>query len=83
MIFLYAQNIPDDHPAIEVLHDLETTAYYIDGDLPGYNLAIVQVILRWANMLNSRLKVVRPMYCGFTFLTRLPRVWLFLFPTLT
>ena len=43
---------------------------------------IINAILRWANMLDCRLKV-RPIYFGFTFLTEIPRVWLSLFPTLT
>ena len=62
--FLYAQNISDDHPAVEILHDLETTTYHVDKILSGYILRlarwIIQVILRWANMLYCRLKVGRP-----------------------
>jgi hypothetical protein len=62
--FLYAQNISDDHPAVEILRDLEITAYYVDENSSGYNLArrIIQVILRWADMLNCRLKVDMPYY---------------------
>ena len=51
---------------------------------------IIEDILIWADMLNSRLydhhnhlEVVRPMYRGFTFLTRLPRVRPSLLLTLT
>ena len=78
-------NISDDHPAVEILRDLENTAYYIYKNLSGYifRLArcIIQTVLRWANMLNSGLEVgVRPMY--FFFLTQLPRVRLVLFLTL-
>ena len=56
MVFLHAQNISDDHPAVELFHYLETTAYY---KLSGYILArhIIYAILRWANMLNHRLEV--------------------------
>ena len=60
-VFLYAQNISDDHPALEILHDLETTAYYANENSSGHILwlarCIIQAILRWASMLNSRLKV--------------------------
>jgi hypothetical protein len=45
---------------------------------------ITQAILRWANMLNRRLKV-GALYVtdhGSTFLTQLSRVWLSLFPML-
>ena len=57
-VFLYAQNISDDHPAVEILHDLESTVYY---NLP-VRLArcIIQAILMWANMLNYRLEVGAP-----------------------
>ena len=58
--FLYAQNI-DDHPAVEILHDLETITYYVDENM-SYWMAqvardIIHAILRWADMLNCRLKV--------------------------
>ena len=52
---------------------------------------IIKDILRWADMLYNRLydyqhshnhPKVRPMYCGFAFLTRLPRLWPTLFLTL-
>ena len=80
---LYARNISDDHPAVQILHDLETKSYYVDEDMPGYILArqFIGTILRWAGMLGCRL-MVRCMYCGFAFLTQLPRVWLSLIPTL-
>jgi hypothetical protein len=68
------QNISDDHPAVEFLNDLETTAYYVDENSSGYILVrrIIHPILRWANLLNCRLKV-RCSLCNF-FLTQLPRV---------
>ena len=64
-ILLRAQNISDNHPAVELLHDLETTAYYVDKNLSGYsNRMLVRFIiqassiLKWTNtMLNYRLKV--------------------------
>ena len=60
-VFLYEQNISDDHPAVEILHDLETTAYFVDENWSVYILRlarlIIQAILRWADMLNYRLKV--------------------------
>jgi len=56
MDLFYAQNIPDDHPAVEFLVDLETTAYYVDKNSSGYirRLArcIIEAILRWAYMLD-------------------------------
>jgi hypothetical protein len=61
----------DDHPALEILHDLETTAYYVDINSAGYihTLArcIIKAILRWENMHNGRLKVGARLavYCGF------------------
>jgi hypothetical protein len=57
--FLHVRNIPDDHPAVEILHDLETTAYHVDESLSGYIIMrrIIQAILKWADMLNCRLKV--------------------------
>ena len=60
MDFLYPENIPDDHPAIIFLHDLETsTVYCVDKNSSGYILAqgITEAILRWASMLNCYLKV--------------------------
>ena len=61
MDFLHVQNISDDHPAVQVLHELEAKAYYVDINLSHHTLALVlrtfQDILRWANMLNRRLKV--------------------------
>jgi hypothetical protein len=59
MGFFHAQNISIEQPAI--LHDLETTAYYVDKHSSGYILArrIIFTILKWANMLpvNCHLKV--------------------------
>ena len=75
--FYYARNISDYHrdPAVQILHDLETKAYYVDENMLGYILArtFIKAILRWADMLNCHLKV-RCMYCGLAFLTHLPRV---------
>ena len=90
MVFLYAQNISDDHPAVQFLHDLETTAYCVDKNSSGYILrlaqCIIQAILRWANKLdlNCRLKVGAPYVLWFQLSVseRLPRVWLSLFPAL-
>ena len=50
MVFLYPQYISDDHPAVEILHVMETTAYYADKN-SGYALRqyIIRDILRWAN----------------------------------
>ena len=63
-VFLSAQNISDDHPAVEILRDLETTAYCVNENSSSYVLwlagCIMQVTLRWANMLNCRLKVAAP-----------------------
>ena len=64
MVFLHGQNISDDHPAVEILHDLETTSYYVDENLPFYTVKlanrIIHVVLRWADMLNYRLEVGVP-----------------------
>ena len=61
MDFLYVQNIPGDHPAFEILHDLEATAYSVDknlsDDILRFARCIIQVILRWANVLDCHLKV--------------------------
>ena len=61
-VFLYGQNISDDYPTVEILHDLETTAYYVDENSSSHILArhIIQAILRWANMLNCDPKVGAP-----------------------
>ena len=65
MDFLYSLNISDDHPAVEFLRGLENTAYYVDKNSSCYILrlarCIIQVILRWANMLNGRLQVGAPL----------------------
>ena len=46
-VFLHSKNISDDHPALEMLHDLETTTYY---NLPvKLEQCITQAILRWAD----------------------------------
>ena len=63
-VFLSARNITDDHPAVEILHDLENTAYLVDENLSEYysilTRYIIQAILRWLSMLNCRLKVGAP-----------------------
>ena len=60
-VFLHAQNISEDHPALEILHDLETTSFSVDKNLSFSTLEmaqrIIHVILRWTDMLNCRLKV--------------------------
>ena len=80
---LYTRNISDDHPVVQILHDLETKAYHVDENIPGHIDAryFIKIVLGWADMLNCRLKV-RYMYSGIAFLTQLPRVWLCLIPTL-
>jgi hypothetical protein len=56
---------------VEILHDLETTSYYVDKNSPDYILRlarhIIQAILRWANMLICRLEVGCA-YCFIAFL---------------
>ena len=88
--FLNAQNISDDHPAVEFLRDLEATAYYLDKKLLGQKLSLARptflAILKWADILHCLLKVGAPgpLLSIFTFLTQPPRlpVWLSLFPVL-
>ena len=55
--FLYEQNISDEHPALELLHYMETTAY---NNLSGFILGqhLMYSILRWENMLNCRPSLV-------------------------
>ena len=68
-VFLNAQNISGDHPALEILHDLETITYYIDESLSDrLSRHIVQDILRWANMQNCSVKVGAPyiLWCHFS-----------------
>ena len=67
-----------------MLHDLETTAYYVDERWSDkFARHIVRAILRWANMLICHLKVGEPCVLRFHYLTQLlPRMWLSLFPTL-
>ena len=64
-VYYYLQNISDEHPALEILHDLETTAYRVDeslSDASASRLArcIIQDILRWTNILDCHLKVGVP-----------------------
>ena len=66
-IFLSARNITDDHPALEILHDMETTAYFVDENSSALRRHIIQVILRWLSMLNSHLKVGAPYVLWFHF----------------
>ena len=58
--FFNAQNISNNHPVEEFLHDLETTAYYVDENSSGYIRVLIQVILSWANRLYGHLKVGAP-----------------------
>jgi hypothetical protein len=37
-VFFYQQNISDNHPAVEILRNLENTAHYVDKNLSGYVL---------------------------------------------
>ena len=64
MDFFHAQNISSDHPAVEILRDLEATTYHVDKNILGqkFDLAlhIFDAILRWAEMLKCRLKVGVP-----------------------
>ena len=63
-VFLDAQNISDDHPAVEIFHDLETKVYYFDENLSGHIMElarhIMHAILRWTDMLNCHMKVGEP-----------------------
>ena len=81
--FVYGQNISDEHPALELILYLETTAYNI---LSGLKLGqhVMFSILRWENKLNCRpnLEVDAPYLLCFTFLTQFPRMSLRLFPML-
>ena len=83
---LCGQNISDDHPAEQILHDLESTAYYVGENSLSYirKLArgIIHVILRWAEMHCCRLKVGAPYVLCFHLSDKLPRVRLPMFPTL-
>ena len=49
---------------MEILHDLETTTYHVDGNLSDYILklaqCIIQAILKFVNMMYYRLKVGTP-----------------------
>ena len=67
----FAKNISNNHPAVEFLHDLETTAYYVDENSSGYILArrMIQSILSWANGLYRHLtwKVGAPYVLWFHF----------------
>ena len=66
--FLDGQNASDDHPALELLHYLETTAY---KNLSRSKLGqhVIYSILRWENMLNCRpsLEVDAPYLLWFHF----------------
>ena len=70
-VFLCAQNISDNHPAVEFLHDLETTTYNVDKNLSGYIQLqaqhVILAILRWADMVICRLKVGAPYVVWFHF----------------
>ena len=45
-----ADESPDDHPALKIIRDLETRAYYVDKSLSSQmsGLYIRSSILRWA-----------------------------------
>ena len=68
--FFSARNISDDHPAVEIIYDLETKAYCVDENSSEYYILkryIIQAILRWLNILNCRLKVGAPYILWFHF----------------
>ena len=73
MAFLQVYSL-SDYSALEILHDLETTAYYVDKNSADYicTLArcIIKAVLRWIDMLNLCLEVGVPsaimMYRGFS-----------------
>jgi hypothetical protein len=69
--FFTAQNISDNHPAVEILSDLEARPYYLDKNLLGQKLHLARrtflAILRWADMLKCRLKVGAPYVLWFHF----------------
>ena len=69
--FFNAQNISNDHPAVEFLRDLEATPYYFDENFLGRKIHlaqhIFQAILRWANKLKCHLKVSAPYVLWFYF----------------
>ena len=68
MVFLYPWYIADDHPAVEFLHDLETTVYHVN-EISSYSLrrCIMQDILRWADMQKCHLRVGVPYVLWFHF----------------
>ena len=62
-VFLDAQNISDDYPALEIFHDLETKPYRFNkNSRNNMELAqhIMHAILRWTDMLNCHMKVGAP-----------------------
>ena len=85
MDFLDRQDIPD--PAVQILNALESTTYHFvyDANVVRYDLVqcIIQAILRWADMLTTRLKVSVLYMLRFhsAFLTQLTRARLSSFPT--
>ena len=76
-VFLYEQNMSDDHPVVRILHDLETTAYYID------NISRAMYYLGFSEM-DKHAKLSSEGSCKYIlwfFLTCLSSsVWLSLFP---
>lgn len=72
-ILLCGRSIPGDHPTTEILNDLESASYNVNANWSRshYNLArwIIRAVLRWADMLNSRLKVNTPYILWFHPLT--------------
>ena len=56
-----ADESPDDHPALNIIRDLETRAYYVDKSLSSpLSRFIIRTVLRWAEnvIYDSDLKVV-------------------------
>ena len=50
---VYAQNISNDHPAVEIFHDLETRTYYVQNLTGHLEQRIIHTILKWTtNMLD-------------------------------
>ena len=67
---VYAQNISNDHPAVEIFQDLETRTYYVQNLTGHLEQRIIHTILKWATnvlCLNSRMKVGAPNLLPFFF----------------
>ena len=74
----------DDHPVLEIFRGVENSTNYVDKNMLDNILlrCIIQVILRWANMLNCRLRVWASYAPLFYFSDSLPRFRSLLLPTL-